>query len=79
LWTHRARKSSPCRREDSFTEEKSGEVSAGVPVPEVVGYVPIADQTYHELNAPRSSLPGSPPGVLLYTVVSVLRTISCVL
>src|SRR5277367_169938 len=49
----------------------SGVFTVRVDVPGTLGYKPIAAQTYHADTAPKSSLPGSPSGVGLN---SVLRT-----
>ena len=56
----------------------SGEPSTSSGTPGVCGYSPSADHTYQELIAPTSSLPGSPPGVALYSSVMMRRTVAWV-
>src|ERR1044071_2459654 len=51
-----------------------GPCSARVSAPGVAGYMPSADHTYHAEVAPRSSLPGSPPAVVLNPSVMTLWT-----
>ena len=53
------------------TRSNSGVFTVRVDVPGTLGYRPSAAQTYQADIAPRSSLPGSPSGVGLN---SVLRT-----
>lgn len=43
------------------------------------GYMPSAAKTYQEDIAPRSSLPGMPPGRVDQRLVIAARTVSCVL
>ena len=45
-----------------------------VSAPGVGGYMPIADHTYQADVAPRSSLPGSPPGPLVNDSAITRRT-----
>jgi hypothetical protein len=46
--------------------ENWGVPSTSIATPGVCGYSPRAAQTYQEPRAPRSSWPGSPPGVSPY-------------
>jgi hypothetical protein len=48
------------------------------PTPGVAGYMPMAAKTTHEEVAPRSSLPGMPPGVAVKSSVSTRRVMCCV-
>ena len=52
----------PCGKRYS-ARSKSGVFTVRIGVPGVLGYSPRAAQTYQLDSAPRSSLPGSPPGV----------------
>src|SRR2546423_12920640 len=47
------------------TDGNDGPCMASVSAPGVAGYMPSTDHTYHADVAPRSSLPGSPPGAVL--------------
>src|SRR5262245_34037272 len=47
------------------TDGNAGPCSAMVSAPGVAGYMPLAAHTYHAEVAPRSSLPGRPPAVVL--------------
>src|SRR6185295_17029952 len=51
-----------------------GPCSASVSAPGVAGYMPRAAHTYHAEVAPRSSLPGRPPAVVLKPSVITLCT-----
>src|ERR1051325_12179326 len=53
---------------------KVGPCSASVSAPGVAGYMPSAAHTYHAEVAPRSSLPGSPPALVLKPSVITLCT-----
>jgi hypothetical protein len=55
-----------------------GEPSARSEVPGVSGYMPSADQTYHELISPRSSLPARPPGASVQIWSWICRMVSWV-
>src|SRR6185437_16445906 len=59
-------------------EVNNGALSASIGTPGVCGYRPSVAQTYQELMAPRSSLPGSPPGVGEYSAETICRTTRCV-
>src|ERR1700744_5183059 len=56
----------------------SGVLMVRVDVPGTLGYRPIAAQTYHADIAPKSSLPGSPSGVGLNSVLRTRPTRACV-
>ena len=56
----------------------SGVFTVRVDVPGTLGYKPIAAQTYQADIAPRSSLPGSPSGVGLKSVLRTRSTNACV-
>ena len=60
------------------TRSNSGVFTVRVDVPGTLGYKPSAAQTYQADIAPRSSLPGSPSGVGLNSVLRTLSTNSCV-
>src|SRR5215471_14975967 len=58
--------------------ENSGEFTDSNGVPATCGYTPSDAHTYHDDIAPRSSLPGSPPGVGVYSSDWMRRTVACV-
>src|SRR5439155_24319614 len=58
------RRSSPA---SIVTCRNSGEPVTSSGTPGVCGYRPMAAQTYHELIAPTSCLPGSPTGIVFYS------------
>ena len=60
------------------TLSNSGVFTVNVDVPGIIGYKPRADHTYQADIAPRSSLPGSPSGVGLNSVLRIRSTNSCV-
>jgi hypothetical protein len=55
-----------------------GAPSTTMGTPGVCGYTPSAAHTYQELIAPRSSLPGSPPGAVEYSWLVISWTTCCV-
>ncbi len=68
----------PCGR-SMTTRGNSGEARTSSAREGTCGYMPSAEKTYQDDIAPRSSLPGMPPGCVDHSFVIAARTVSCVL
>ncbi len=74
----RTEMSLPCGRLIS-TRGNSGEARTSSAREGTCGYMPRAEKTYQDDIAPRSSLPGIPPGPVDHSRRMAARTVSCVL